>query len=128
MHPEEQYAIYSIRLGARGYLTKKSAPEELIAAINKVASGKKYITQSLAENLAYSMDEKYDRPLHESLSLREYQVFLMIAQGRTAKMIAEELHLSVKTVSTYRSRILEKTGMKSNADLIYYAVKNKLVE
>jgi two-component system, NarL family, invasion response regulator UvrY len=127
MHPEEQYARHALRLGAGGYLTKKSAPEELIAAIHKVAAGKKYITESLAETLAISVDETYERPLHEKLSAREYQVFLMIAQGKTPKIIAGALHLSVKTVSTYRSRILEKMNMSANADLIYYAVKNHLV-
>ena len=128
MHPEEQYAIRALKAGAYGYLTKKSAPDELIAAIHKVSGGKKFITAPLAESLAYALDTDTERLPHESLSNREYQVFSMMAKGRATKDIAQELFLSVKTVSTYRSRILEKMGMKNTSELIFYAVKRGLVE
>lgn len=128
MYPEEQYAIRSIKAGASGYLTKESAPDELIDAIRKVAWGRKYITSSLAERLAMEIGEKTGRPSHESLSDREYQVMCMIASGKTVKEIAETLSLSVKTISTYRARILEKMHLKNNAQLTYYAIKHGLVD
>jgi len=128
MYPEEQYAIRSIKAGASGYLTKESAPDELIDAIRKVALGRKYITSSLAERLAMEIGEKTGRPSHESLSDREYQVMCMIASGKTVKEIAETLSLSVKTISTYRARILEKMHLKNNAQLTYYAIKHGLVD
>lgn len=128
MYPEEHYAIRVLRGGASGYLTKSSAPDELISAIRKVATGRKYISSTLAERLTYELDRDADRPAHESLSDREYQVMHMIASGKTIKEIAEELCLSVKTVSTYRSRILEKMNMKNNAEIVLYAVQNKLVD
>ncbi|HOO38472.1 MAG TPA: response regulator transcription factor [Deltaproteobacteria bacterium] len=128
MYPEEHYAIRVLRGGASGYLTKSSAPDELISAIRKVATGRKYISSSLAERLTYELDRDADRPVHESLSDREYQVMHMIASGKTIKEIADELCLSVKTVSTYRSRILEKMNMKNNAEIVLYAVQNKLVD
>jgi two-component system invasion response regulator UvrY len=128
MHPEEQYAVRSIRAGASGYLTKESAPEELVEAIRKVASGKKYITSSLAEKLADGIEEKSEEPVHRSLSDREYQVMCMIASGKTATEIAGALSLSVKTISTHRVRILRKMGMKSNAQLTHYAIKQGLVD
>jgi len=128
MYPEEHYAIRVLRGGASGYLTKSSAPDELISAIRKVATGRKYISSTLAERLTYELDRDADRPAHESLSDREYQVMHMIASGKTIKEIAEELCLSVKTVSTYRSRILEKMTLKNNAEIVLYAVQNKLVD
>ena len=127
MHPEEQYAVRALRAGASGYLTKESAPDELIAAIRKVATGGKYISPSLAEKLAFELDTGTAKSPHEALSDREYQVLCMIASGKTVKEIAEELILSVKTISTYRTRLLEKMGMKSNAELTHYAIKNRLV-
>lgn len=127
MHPEEQYALRSLKAGASGYLTKESVPDELMNAIRKILRGGKYLSNSLAERLAFAIDEKVDKQPHELLSDREYQVFCLIAAGKGLTEIAEEMSLSVKTVSTYRSRILEKMKMKSNAELIHYAIKNKLV-
>lgn len=129
MYAEEQYAVRALRAGAAGYITKESAPDELIQALRKVSQGRKYISPTLAEKLALNLeggDEK--KPPHETLSDREYQVFCMIASGKMIKEIADELALSVKTVSTYRSRILDKMGLKSNAALTHYAIQNKLVE
>ncbi|TKJ30852.1 DNA-binding response regulator [bacterium (candidate division B38) B3_B38] len=128
MHPEEQYAVRVLRAGASGYLTKESAPNELIKAIRKVSQGRKYVSSSLAEKLAFGLEIYSERPLHETLSDREYEVMRMIASGKRVKEIAEELFLSIKTISTYRSRILEKMKMKSNAELMHYAIQNKLVD
>ena len=128
MHPEEQYAVRVLRAGASGYLTKESAPDELVEAIRKVSHGGRYITSSLADKLVFDLSRKTEKPLHETLSDREYQVLCLIASGKTAKQIAEELCLSVKTISTYRARILEKMGMKSNAELTHYAIRNRLVD
>lgn len=128
MHSEEQYAIRALRAGASGYLTKASAPDELIGAIRKVSRGRKYVTASLAEKLALELDVDADKPPHEMLSDREYQVMLMLASGKSVKEIADELCLSVKTISTYRSRILEKMNMKKNAELTLYAIQNHLVD
>jgi len=128
VHPEEQYAVRVLKAGASGYLTKESAPDELIAAIRKASIGRKYISSSLAEKLAFDLEIDAEKPLHETLSDREYEVMCMIASGKTISEIAEELFLSVKTISTYRSRILEKMRMKSNAELTHYALKNRLVE
>jgi DNA-binding NarL/FixJ family response regulator len=108
MHPEEQYDIRSLKAGASGYLTKESASAELIDAIRKVAAGRKYITSSLAERISIEMEIDTKKPLHEMLSDREYQVFCMIALGKTVKEIAKILPLSVKTISTHRGRILKK--------------------
>jgi two-component system invasion response regulator UvrY len=127
MHPEEQYALRVIKAGAAGYLTKESASDELIKAIRKVSLGRKYITSSLAEKLAADLERDAEKAPHESLSDREYQVMCMIAEGKTVKHIADELYLSVKTISTYRSRILEKMGMKTNAELTRYALQNRLI-
>jgi two-component system invasion response regulator UvrY len=128
MHPEEQYAVRALRAGASGYLTKESAPEELVAAIRKVSQGGKYVSASLAEHLA-SMVQKDGEPLpHETLSRREYQVMCLIASGKTVSEAARELTLSVKTVSTYRARVLEKLQVKNNAELMRYATQNELVE
>jgi DNA-binding NarL/FixJ family response regulator len=128
MHPEEQYAVRVLKAGASGYLTKESAPEELITAIKKASKGRKYVSSSLAEKLAWYLEIDDERPLHEALSDREYEVMRMIASGKTITKIAEKLFLSVKTISTYRSRILEKMRMKTNAELTHYALKNRLVE
>ena len=128
MHPEEQYAVRALKTGASGYLTKESAPEELVAAIRKVSRGGKYVSASLAERLASMLDEDDKRLPHEALSNREYQVMLLIASGKSVSEIAQELSLSVKTVSTYRARILEKLRMTNNAELIRYATKNDLVD
>ncbi len=128
MHSEEQYAVRVFKAGASGYLTKDKAPEELIAALEKVSQGGKYVTASLAEKLALDLSSGSERPLHETLSDREYQVMCKIASGKTVKEIAEELCLSVKTISTYRSRVLQKMVMKSNAELTYYAIKHRLVD
>ena len=128
MHPEEQYAVRALRAGASGYLTKESAPEELVAAIRKVSTGGKYVSASLAEHLACIVQNDGDALPHETLSQREYQVMCMIASGQTVSEAARELSLSVKTISTYRARILEKLHMKNNAELIRYATMNELVE
>lgn len=128
MHPEEQYAIRVLKAGAAGYLTKNSAPEKLVDAIRKVNQGGKYISSSLAERLAFDLDSDSHKSSHEFLSDREYQVLCMIAQGKTVSEIADTLKLSVKTISTYRARILEKMKMKNNAELTYYAIQNGLVE
>ena len=127
IYPEEQYAIRALRAGASGYMTKASAPNELIAAIRKISEGGKYISASLAEKLAYYLDGDASKPPHETLSDREYQVMLMIASGKTVTEIADELCLSVKTISTYRTHILDKMRMKNNAEITLYAVQNKLV-
>ena len=128
MHPEEQYAVRALRAGAAGYLTKESAPDELIEAIQKVAKGGKYITASLADKLAEEIGEPSEELPHERLSDREYQVMCMIASGKTVKEIGRELNLSVKTISTHRARILMKMNMKNNAQLTHYAIKYKLVD
>ena len=129
MHPEEQYAVRSIRAGASGYLTKESTPEELVEAIKKVAAGKKYITTSLAERLAEEIGEPSAEELpHEQLSDREYQVMCMIASGKTVKEIGKELNLSVKTISTHRARLLRKMNMRNSAQLTHYAIRYKLVD
>jgi DNA-binding NarL/FixJ family response regulator len=126
MHPEDQYAVRALRLGASGYLTKEAVPEELVTAIRKVAAGGRYITPSLAEKLAVAVGTPTGRPLHESLSEREYQVMQLMAAGKSVSEIADELALSVKTISTYRSRLLEKMQLKTNADVIRYAIQNQL--
>jgi len=126
MHPEEQYAVRALRAGASGYLTKASAPQELIGAIRKVAGGGKYVTSSLAEKLADELEIDTEKLPHERLSNREHQVMLMLAEGKSVSDIADELCLSVKTISTYRTRVMSKMGMKKNAELTLYAVHNKL--
>jgi DNA-binding NarL/FixJ family response regulator len=128
MHPEEQYAVRALRAGASGYLTKTSAAHELIGAIRKVSRGGKYVTASLAEKLAVALDSKAEKPIHEKLSTREYQVMLMLASGTSVGEIAAELCLSVKTVSTYRIRVMNKMGMKKNAELTFYAMNNHLLD
>ncbi|MEJ2164737.1 MAG: response regulator transcription factor [Desulfobacterales bacterium] len=128
IHPESQYALRVLKAGASGYVTKTSAPDELITAIRKVNRGGKYISAAVAEKLAFQLEAEFEEMPHEALSDREYQVLCMLASGKTVTEIADELALSVKTVSTYRSRILEKMNMKNNAELIHYAVQNKLVD
>lgn len=127
MYPEEQYAIRAIKAGASGYLTKESAPEELIGAIKKVALGGKYVSPTLAEKLVEELGSDTEQNDHTILSDREYQVMIMIASGRTVREIGDELSLSVKTISTNRTRALKKMGMKNNAEFTYYAVKKGLV-
>jgi len=128
MHPEDQFAVRVLKSGASGYMTKESAPEELVGAIKKVLAGGRYVSPSLAEKMASYLAIDTPKAPHERLSDREFVVLRMIASGKTVSQIAEELSLSVKTVSTYRTRILEKTGMTSNAELTHYAIKNQLVE
>ncbi|HYC42120.1 MAG TPA: response regulator transcription factor [Noviherbaspirillum sp.] len=129
MHREDQYAIRSLKAGASGYLNKQSAPAELVDAIRQVAAGRKYISPALAQELANQVgDENRETPPHETLSDREYQTLIMIASGKTVSDIAAELTLSVKTISMYRSRLLQKMKMRHNAELTHYAIKNHLVE
>jgi two-component system invasion response regulator UvrY len=127
VHPEEQYAARALKAGASGYLTKESAPQELISAIRQVASGGRYITSSFAEKLAFSSVNNTEKPLYQTLSDREYQIMLMIASGRRLYSIAEELLISVKTVSSHRSHILEKLNIKNNAELVRYTIDNNLM-
>jgi DNA-binding NarL/FixJ family response regulator len=127
MYPEELYALRVLKAGAAGYLNKESAPDELITALRKVAKGTKYISSSLAEEIAVTLDFDVEKPIQDTLSDREFQVLCMIASGKTVKEIADNLSLNIKTVSTYRSRILEKMRMKSNAELTHYAIKNQIV-
>jgi two-component system, NarL family, invasion response regulator UvrY len=127
IYPEDQYAIRVLKIGAAGYLTKESVPEELITAIRKVAQGRKYISSTLAERLAAELEFDSEKPVHEYLSDREYQVLCLLASGKRLKDIADDLDLSIKTISTYRTRILDKMKMKNNAEMIRYALQNKLV-
>ena len=128
MHAEDQYAVRVLRSGAAGYLTKESAPAKLVQAIRKVVRGGKYVSPTLAEKLVFDLDSDATKAPHQILSDREYQVLCMIASGKTVTQIADELTLSVKTISTYRVRILEKLSMKNNAELTRYAIKEGLVE
>lgn len=127
MHPEEQYALRAMKSGAAGYLTKGSSSQQLLEALQKIAMGKKYVSPSMAEILVNLMGSDCEGPLHERLSGREFQVMRMIAEGATPKTIAEDLMIGIKTVNTYRVRILQKMGMKCNADLTRYAVEHKLL-
>ena len=127
MHSEEQFAVRALKAGASGYITKECAPEELIRAIRKVHAGGRYVSAALGEKLALGLVEDSGKAPHETLSDREYQVMYLIASGKMSKDIAQELSLSVKTVSTYRARLLEKMKMKTNADLTRYAIHNHLV-
>jgi two-component system, NarL family, invasion response regulator UvrY len=128
MHREDQYAIRALKAGAAGYLNKQSAPAELVNALRQVAAGRKYISAALAQTLATQISDDHDLPPHESLSDREYQTLIMIASGKTVSDIATELALSVKTISMYRSRLLQKMKLRHNAELTHYAIKNHLVE
>ena len=127
IYPEEQYAVRLLKAGAAGYLTKESAPEELIAAIRKVSQKGRYVSSSLGEKLALYVQKDTERPVHELLSDREYQVMVLIASGKTVKEIGEAMFLSVKTISTYRARALKKMGMRNNAEFTYYALKEGLL-
>jgi DNA-binding NarL/FixJ family response regulator len=128
IHAEEQLAVRVLKAGASGYLTKENAPEELVKAIRKVVSGGRYVSPSLAESLAFGLDTAPGRPRHETLSDREFQVMQLMASGKTLAEIAEELSLSAKTVSTYRTRLLEKLKLKTNAELMRYALDFGLTE
>jgi DNA-binding NarL/FixJ family response regulator len=128
MHSEEQYALRAFRGGAAGYITKDNSRAELVAAVNKVIAGGKYVSPALAERLVVDIERGSDRPPHELLSDREFEVVQLIASGKTVGEIAEQLSLSDKTISTYRARILEKMEFKTNAEIIHYAIKNKLVD
>lgn len=127
MHPQEQYAIRALKLGASGYLTKDTASEELLLAVKKISAGGKYISLSLAENLAYHFDEDATKLKHEALSNREFEVMVKLANGKSLQEIGNELFISDKTVSTYRSRIMEKMGFSKNTDLTRYCIENKLI-
>lgn len=128
MHPEEQFAVRALRAGAAGYLTKRTAAKDLVAAVRKVLAGGKYVSASLAERLAEQVQADSVKAPHETLSDREYQVFRMLAMGKTVKQIGKELVLSPQTVSTHRTHILEKMGMRSNAELIEYARQNQILD
>ncbi len=128
MYPEEQFALRSLRAGAAGYLTKNSVSTELIAAIRKVSRGERHISTSLAEALASNLTDRADKPTHEILSDREYEIMCMIATGKTITEIARELSLSINTISTHRARLLKKMNLKTNAELTYYAFQNRLVD
>jgi DNA-binding NarL/FixJ family response regulator len=125
---EEHYATTLLRQGASGYLNKDCDPEEIVKAIRTVARGRKYISAGVAERLADGLDGSSDQPAHEHLSERELQVFLRLARGETIGHMAESMSLSVKTVSTYRTRVMDKMGLASNSDLTYYALKNGLIQ
>lgn len=127
MHPEDQYAVRALTAGASGYLTKEAAPQNLVEAVKKALAGGKYITPTLAERLASRLGQSPSAPAHEALSDREYQVLCLLASGKTVSQVAEELILSAKTVSTYRTRILEKMALKNNSELTRYALENRLV-
>ena len=126
-YAEQQYALNLIRSGCKGYLSKDASPEEIIKAIRTICNGRLYISAALAEMMATELTQPSDKKLHETLSDREFQVFFKLASGKSVTAIGEELFISVKTVSTYRARILEKMNLKTNADLTYYAIKNELV-
>src|SRR5688572_17752004 len=127
VHPEDQFAIRVLKAGAEGYMTKESAPEELVNAIRKILAGGRYVSPTLAEKLALGVKKDFTRTPHETLSDREYEIMCRIASGRTVTEIAGELSLSVKTISTYRTRILEKLGVKNSAEITRYAIGNGLV-
>jgi len=128
MYPVEEFGVRALKLGATGYLTKQSAPEELVTAVRSVLAGGRYISASLADRLAADVQRGSERPLHEALSTREYQVMLMIARGRSLKEIAGELSISAKTVGTYHTRILTKMGLSNDIQITRYALLNKLVD
>jgi two-component system invasion response regulator UvrY len=127
MHPEEQYAMRALKAGASGYLLKESAGAELVRALHRVLEGGRYISSTLAERMAQTLADDKDRPLHESLSNREFAVLYGIASGKTVSEIAAELSLSAKTISSYRARLLQKMEMRTNAQLTHYAIRNHLV-
>ncbi|CAN5371724.1 response regulator transcription factor [soil metagenome] len=128
MHPESRYAVQILRSGASGYVQKEALASELVNAIKTILRGHKYISPAVAELLTMDPDLDQNKPLHETLSAREYEIFYKLSQGEGVTKIADELCLSVKTVSTYRARVLEKMKMQSNADIIYYAIKQNLID
>jgi DNA-binding NarL/FixJ family response regulator len=128
MYPEDQYAVRALKAGAAGYLTKQSAPSQLLSAIRQIEQGRKYVTPAVAEELAKTLNQDSEKPPHQTLSNREYQTMCEIASGRTLTEIAGKMSLSVKTVSVYRARVLEKMRLKNNAELTHYAIKNQIVE
>ncbi len=128
MHPEERFAVRAFKSGDSGYMTKESAPELLVSAIRRIVSGGKYISSNLAEKLAEDINEENQQFPHKALSDREYQIFIMIASGKKVSLIAKELFLSIHTVNTYRSRILEKMNIKSNVEMTHYAMENGLID
>jgi two-component system invasion response regulator UvrY len=128
MHSEAQYGKRVLRAGASGFMNKASAPEELIKAVQKVLDGGRYVSPILGERLALSLNHEVQRDIHETLTQREFEILRMLGQGKTIGQIAEELHLSVSTVSTYRARILEKMEMTTTAELIHYALRNQVVD
>jgi len=128
MHREDQYAIRSLKAGAAGYLTKQSAPRELVNAIRQVAAGQRYVSAQLAQVLAAQVGDDAGKPVHDTLSDREYQTLTMIASGKTVSEIAKELSLSVKTISEYRARLLAKMKLKTSAELTHYAIRNQLID
>ena len=128
MHPESEYAVRALKAGAAGYLNKQSAPAQLVSAIRQVNLGRKFVTPEVAEELAHSLNQNSDQPLHQALSNREYQTMCLIASGKTLTEIAHQMSLSVKTVSVYRARTLEKMRLKNNAELTHYAIKHRVVE
>lgn len=127
MYPQEQYAIRALKLGASGYLTKETASEELLVAVKKIANGGKYISLSLAENLALYLDNETNEQKHDILSKREFEIMLKIANGKSLQEIGDELFISNKTVSTYRSRVMKKMELSKNAELTKYSLANKLI-
>jgi two-component system, NarL family, invasion response regulator UvrY len=128
IYPEDPHGMRALKAGAAGYITKESAGEELTAAVKKVVTGGRYVSAALAEKLAARLTPDQDRPPHERLSDREYRVMWLLASGRSLQQIAEEMHLSPSTVSTYRGRILKKLGLSSNVELVHYAMKHRLIE
>jgi DNA-binding NarL/FixJ family response regulator len=128
MHPEERFALRVLRAGASGYLTKESVGSDIVAAIRKVTSGRKYVSDSLLTDLVDELDHRRSKSLHDRLSNREYEIFLKIAAGKSTSQIAEALSLSINTIATYRSRILEKMKLKSNVELVRYAIEKKLLD
>lgn len=127
IYSEDQFGMRFLKAGASGYLPKTSAPDQLVEAIRRVAYGGKYISPHLAEQLVHTFHKDFQKPIHETLSVREFQIFRMIATGKTTKTIAEDLSISVTTVSSHRARILEKMNLKTNADLTLYASKQGLI-
>jgi len=128
VHPEEQYALRAIKAGASGYLEKDSPPEELIRAIRNIYKGQKYVSSSFTESLLMDLNNDYEKPLHQKLSDREFQVLNLIARGKTSSEIADKLSLSIKTISTYKSRVMKKMGFRNNIELVRYALEHDLTD
>jgi DNA-binding NarL/FixJ family response regulator len=128
IYPEDPHGLRALKAGAAGYISKETADEELTAAVKKAASGGRYVSPQLAEKLASRLTPEQERPPHERLSDREYRVMWLLASGKTLHQIADEMHLSPSTVSTYRGRILKKLALNTNVDLVHYAMKHRLIE